>query len=81
MCALRVNETKLSLRNVFIDNILALRSVKEPKYDRKSLFCDSLRKPLDVEYYICVVFWNVLVLVIFDHFLFLLHVITKFIEF
>ena len=38
MRTLRVNETKVTSRNAFIDNFFALESEKEPKNDEKSLF-------------------------------------------
>ena len=40
MRALRVNETKVTLRNAFIDNIFALESEKESKNDERNLFGD-----------------------------------------
>ena len=38
--ALRVNETKVTSTNVFIDNHFALESEKELKNDKRSLFQD-----------------------------------------
>ena len=38
VCALRVNETKVTLRNAFIDNLFALESQKEPKNNERTLF-------------------------------------------
>ena len=40
MRALRVNETKVTLRNAFIDNIFALESEKQSKNDERTLFGD-----------------------------------------
>ena len=43
MRALRVNETKVTSRNAFIDNIFALESEKESRNDERTLFGDYLR--------------------------------------
>ena len=42
MRALRVNKTKVTSRNTFIDNLFALESERESKNDEKSLFRDFL---------------------------------------
>ena len=36
--ALRVNETKVTLRNAFIDNLFALKNEKESKINERNLF-------------------------------------------
>ena len=41
--ALRVNETKVTSRNAFIDNLLALESEKGSKNDERTLFWDYPR--------------------------------------
>ena len=41
--ALRVNETKVTLRNAFIDNLFALESKKESENDERTLFQDCPR--------------------------------------
>ena len=38
MSALRVNETKVTSKNVFIVNLFALKSEKEPKNKERTLF-------------------------------------------
>ena len=38
--ALRIDETKVTSRNAFIDNIFALEGGKESKYDQRILFLD-----------------------------------------
>ena len=42
MRALRVNKTKVTSRNTFIDNLFALERERESKNDEKSLFRDFL---------------------------------------
>ena len=42
MRALRVNKTKVTSRNTFIDKLFALESERESKNDEKSLFRDFL---------------------------------------
>ena len=44
MRAVRVNETKLTPRNAFIVNLLALQSENKSKYDQNTLFWDSPQK-------------------------------------
>ena len=44
MRSLRVNETKLTLRNAFILDLFALRGEKESKYNEWTLFWGSLQK-------------------------------------
>ena len=41
MCALSVMETKLTSGNDFIVDLLVLRSEKESKYDKRTLFWGS----------------------------------------
>ena len=43
VCALRVNETKVTLINNFIDNLFTIKRKKESKNDRKALFRDYPR--------------------------------------
>ena len=43
--SLRVNETKLTLRNAFNLDLFALRGKKDSKYDKRTLFLGSLQKP------------------------------------
>ena len=38
MSALRVNETKVTSKNVFIVNLFALKSDKEPKNQERTFF-------------------------------------------
>ena len=40
--ALRVNRTKVTLTNPFIDNLFALENEKESKNDQRTLFSDWL---------------------------------------
>ena len=40
-CAQRVNETKVTSRNIFIDNLFALESRKESRNDQRILFWPS----------------------------------------
>ena len=40
VCALKVNETKITSINAFIDNLFALESQKESKNDEKTVFRD-----------------------------------------
>ena len=42
--SLKVNETKLTLRNVFILDLFALGGEKESKYNEKTPFWGSLQK-------------------------------------
>ena len=44
MRAVRVNETKLTSRNAFIVNLLALQNENKAKYDQNTLFWDSPQK-------------------------------------
>ena len=39
---LRFNETKVSLRNAFIDNLFTIKCDKESKYDKETLFSGFL---------------------------------------
>ena len=43
MRALRVNETRVTSRNAFIDNPFALEHEKEPKNDERTFFRDFPR--------------------------------------
>ena len=44
MRSLRVNETKLTLRNAFILDLFALGGGKESKYNERTLFWGSIQK-------------------------------------
>ena len=84
MCGLKVNETKRTLRNVFILDLLdlfALGGEKESKYNERIPFCGYVQKPLVFERLKYASFRTVLVL---DNFLRLplfLDIKIKFIEF
>ena len=45
MPSLRVNETKLTLRNAFILDLFALGGEKESKYNERTPFWDSVQNP------------------------------------
>ena len=70
MRALTVNETKVSSRNTFIDNIFALESETESRNNEKTVFRDYPRlldlavnpSTTNAEYVVC---WTFLVLAIF----------------
>ena len=47
--SLRVNETKLTLRNAFILDLFALGGEKESKYNERTPFWGSVQKPLAFE--------------------------------
>ena len=62
---LKVNETKLTLGNVFILDLFALGGEKESKYNERTPFWGSVQKPLAFERSIYASFRTILVLVIF----------------
>ena len=79
---LKVNETKFTLRNIFILDLFALEGEKESKYDVRILFWDSVQKPLAFKRRIYASFRTILVLGIFWRLPFLfLDIKFKFIEF
>ena len=45
----KVKETKLTLRNVFILDLLALGGEKESRYNERTPFWGSMQKPLAFE--------------------------------
>ena len=63
--SLKVNETKLTLRNVFILDLFALGSEKESKYNERTPCSGSMEKPLAFERRIYASFRTILVLEIF----------------
>ena len=65
MRSLRVNETKLTLRNAFILDLFALGGEKESKYNERTPFWGSVQKPLAFERRIYASFRTILVLSIF----------------
>ena len=81
MPSLRVNETKLTLRNAFILDLFALGGEKESKYNERTPFRGSVQKPLAFERRIYASFRTILVLGIFGVFLLFLDIKIKFIEF
>ena len=84
--AVRVNETKITLRNAFLFNAFILRSKKNKKMTKGPSFGTArgvLTCLLNLSFrmpHICV-FWTTLVLTIFDHFSLLLEIKTNFIKF
>ena len=60
--SLRVNETKLTLRNAFILDLFALGGEKESKYNERTPFWGSVQKPLAFERLIYAAFRTILVL-------------------
>ena len=82
MPSLRVNETKLTLRNAFILDLFALGGEKESKYNERTPFWGSVQKPLAFERRIYASFRTILVLGIFWRLpLLFLDIKIKFIEF
>ena len=79
MRSLKVNETKFTLRNVFILDLFALAGEKESKYNERTHFWGSVQKPLAFERRIYASFRTILVLGIFGVFLLFLDI--KFIKF
>ena len=80
MQSLKVNETEITLRNVFILDLFALGGEKEPKYKERTPFWGSVQKTLS--------FWKTHIRVFPDYFsfrnffgVFLLFLDIKFIEF
>ena len=65
MRSLKVNETKLTLRNVFILDIFALGGETESKYNESTPFWGSVQKTLAFERRIYTSFRTILVLGIF----------------
>ena len=65
MQRLKVNETKLTLRNVFILDLFALGGEKESKYNERTPFWSSVQKALAFERRIYASFRTILVLSIF----------------
>ena len=65
MQSLKVNETKLTLRNVFILDLFALGGEKESKYNERTPCSGSMEKPLAFERRIYASFRTILVLGIF----------------
>ena len=65
MQSLKVNETKLTLRNVFILDLFALGGEKESKYNERTPFRGYVQKPLAFERRIYASFRTILVLSIF----------------
>ena len=62
-----MNETKLTLRNVFILDLFALGDEKESKYNERTPFWGSVQKLLAFERRIYASFRTILVLSIFWH--------------
>ena len=79
--SLKVNETKLTLRNVFILDLFVLGGEKESKYNERIHFWGSVQKHLAFERRIYASFWTILVLDIFGVFLLFLDIKVKFFEF
>ena len=65
MRSLKVNETKLTLRNVFILDLFALGGEKESKYNERTPFWGSVQKSLAFEGRIYAPFGTILVLGLF----------------
>ena len=65
MRSLKVNETKLTLRNVFILDLFALGGEKKSKYNERTPFWGSVQKPLACERRIYAPLRGILVLGIF----------------
>ena len=65
MRSVKVDETKLTLRNVFILDLFALGGEKESKYNERTPFWGSVQKPLAFERRIYASFRTILVLGIF----------------
>ena len=63
--SLKVNETKLTLRNVFVLDPFALGGQTESKYNERTPFWGSMQKPLAFERRIYASFRIILVLGIF----------------
>ena len=63
--SLKVNETELAFRNVFILDLLALEDEKESKHNKRTPFWGSVQKPSAFERRIYVPFQTTLVLSIF----------------
>ena len=66
--SLKVNETKLTARNVFILDLFALGAEKESKYNERTPFWGSVQKHLAFERRICASFRTILVSRIFWRF-------------
>ena len=82
MRSLKVNQTKLTLRNVFILDLFALEGEKESKYNEMILFCGSVQKTLAFKRRIYASFRTILVLDIFWRLpLLSLDIKIKFVEF
>ena len=80
MQSLKVNETKLTLRNVFILDLFALGGEKESKYNEWILFWGSVQKALAFERRIYASFRTILVFSIFWRFPLNLDIKIKFID-
>ena len=65
MRSLKVNETKLTLRNVFILDLFALEGEKESKYNERTPFLGFVQKRLAFKRRIYASFRTILVLGIF----------------
>ena len=81
MRSLKVNETKLTLRNVFILDFLALGDEKESKYNERTPFWGSVQKSLAFERPIYVCLRTILVLGILWRLPLFLDIKIKFSEF
>ena len=62
MRSLKVNETKLTLRHVFILNLFAVGGEKESKYNERTPFWGYVQKALALERRIYLSFQTVLIL-------------------
>ena len=81
MRSLKVNETEVTLRNVFILDLFPLGGEKESKCNEKTPCWSSVQKPLAFERRIYASFRTISVLRIFGVFLLFLEIKIKFIEF